>query len=546
MEANEIWRLYQSGIDFKNSINLYETVRKNERFFAGDQWAGVNAPDLPKPVLNFIKRACQQKIAEVKSNPTRILFSPCDLPSHEAPENGSNDLNDRDIASDRETELLNALFQSDWDRLKMDAVNLDGLQDACISGDYILYSFWDAQAETGQLSKGRVAVETIDNVNFYPGNPNDREIQRQPYIILARRELRRNVINEALRNGLKAQAEMIFSDSETDYQSGDMARSELRDEDCEKCITLLYLYRDDKTGHVMAQKTTRDALVKPEWDTKLTRYPVAMMNWENRKNCCHGRAEITGLIPAQRYINQMYAMTMLFTMQSACPKPVFNQGMIKAWSTAVGTAIPVNGDVNAAAKYLAPPDLPEDTYGLPEKLMRTTLEMAGVSDVMLGNVNPVNSSALKLARDSSTLIYETVKTRFYSMMEDFARNWLDMICAYQTVPRWERVGTAGRRKAVLFDGGKIRKRLFSVEVEVGAATSWSEALSVQTLNRLFDSGALTPKQYIERLPDGYLPMKSSLIREFEQREGEVWPDGRTGNRTGNGKRKRQPGRDEQK
>jgi hypothetical protein len=506
LDVTQIWSLYQRGIEFKSSIDLYETVAKNERFFAGDQWSGVNAPDLPKPVINFLKRACQQKIADVKSNPTKVYFSPIEFPS--AVVGGSE--NSQTI-SDDDTALLNALFEADWEGLKMDAINLDGLQDACISGDFILYNYWDATAHTGQAVQGQIYVEAIDNVNYYPLNPNEKDIQKQPGIIIARRELVSEVRREAERCGMANQVELIRDDDENYYQSGDMAKQDLYNA---KCITLLYMYKDIQTGHIMAQKCTRQAVVRPLWDTRLTRYPLCMMNWELRKNCCHGRAEITGLIPVQRYINQMYAMSMLFTMQSACPKPLFNQSMIKAWSTAVGTAIPVNGDVNNAAKYLEPPALPQDAYSLPEKLMRTTLEMTGVSNLELGSFNPVNTSAIILAREVATAPLETIKARFYSMIEDFARNWLDMLFVFCNVPRWANVHQSGRHIATAFDAARLKSCMWSVKIDVGAGTLWSEAATVQTLNSLLASGGITAKQYIERLPEGYLPMREMLLREL--------------------------------
>lgn len=501
MDASAIWELYERGIEYKSAIGLYDTVAKNERYFAGDQWNGVKAPDLPKPVVNFLKRTCQQKIAEVKANPTKVYFSPIDFPSQAA-----TGVSVAPAATDEDTSLLNALFEADWDRLKMDAVNLDGLQDACITGDCILYDYWDAAAPTGQEAAGMIRVETIDNVNYYPGNPNERDVQKQPNLIIARREPVANVRLEAGRFG--GSAEDVMPDTETFWQSGDLSGTELAGG--EKCVTLTYLTRDEESGRIFAQKCARGAVVRPLWDTRLTRYPIAMMNWETRKNCCHGRAEITGLIPVQRYINQMYAMAMLFTMQSACPKPIFNQGMVKAWSNAVGKAIAVNGDVSAAARYLTPPAISQDAYNLPERLMRTTLEMAGVSNISLGNVNPSNTSALIVAREASTVPLESVKTRFYAMLEDFARNWLDMTVACQTVPRW----AALKNGAAVFDAARLKKRLWAVKVDVGAATQWSEMTMVDTLGKLFDSGALTARQYIERLPESYLPMREGLLSQL--------------------------------
>lgn len=511
VSPQHIWQLYQYGVNFKNGIDLYNTVNLNERFFAGEQWAGVNAPDLPKPVINFIKRACQQRVAEVSASPVGVSFEAVEFPDEVAltgqePRTFTNS----------NAQLLNSMFDADWNRMKMDAVNLDGLLDAAITGDYILYNYWDGAAETGQAASGQICVETIDNVNFYPGNPNERDVQKQPYIIIARRELVSSVLAQARANGCSERdAELICADNNLSTQIGDMSKHEAIGEENSKCVTLLYIFKSEN-GHVMAQKITRAAVVRPLWDTGLTRYPLAIMNWEIQKNCCHGRAEITGLVPVQRYINQMYAMAMLFTMQSACPKAVYNQGMVKAWSNSVGSAIPVNGDIDSAVKYLEPPSLPADIYDLPDRLMTSTLEMLGVSQIELGTVNPTNTSAIIMAREASNMPVQSIKTRFYAMIEDFARNWLDMVLAYNTVPRWLKLRDKDGARAVVFDSSDLRGKLWSVKIEVGAASVWSEVNSVQTLNTLYSTGVIDARQYVERLPDGYLPMREKLLSELVQ------------------------------
>jgi hypothetical protein len=48
---------YEKGVDFKNQLNLYDTVRSNEDFYIGKQWEGVQSNGLPTPVFNFIKRS---------------------------------------------------------------------------------------------------------------------------------------------------------------------------------------------------------------------------------------------------------------------------------------------------------------------------------------------------------------------------------------------------------------------------------------------------------------------------------------------------------
>lgn len=507
IEPDVIKTLYDEGVDYKKRILLYDTVSTNERFFVGDQWYGVNAPDLPKPVINFIKRAVQQKVAEVNSNPVGVNFDSPEFP-HEVPLAGEETRVD-----DSSTRILNTMFDCDWKRMKMDPLCLDGLQDAAISGDFILYSYWNSEAKTGQLAEGQIETQLIDNVNFYPGNPNETDIQKQPYIIIISRELKSDVIKEAENNGITNDELLkIDGDTKNDYQSGDFAKKELYGDENLKCLTFTYLFKKD--GYVLAEKTTEDTIIKPIFNTMLKRYPIAMMNWERRKNCCHGRAEITGLISSQRYINQMYAMAMLFTMQSALPKAVYNQAMVKGFSNTVGSAVPVNGDINSAIKYLDPPKLSTDVYDLPQKMLDETLQMVGITDVDLGNINPTNTSAIILAREASSMPVNSIKQRFYSLIDDFARNWLDMVYAYETVPRFVKVKDKSGATISVFDPEIIKDKTFSVIIEVGSANAWSEISCVSTLSSLFSSGVINAREYVERLPQGYVPMREKLISEL--------------------------------
>ena len=54
--TNKAWRQYEAGKEYKNRIGLYETVRRNERFYRGEQWQSGEGGDLPKPVFNIVRR----------------------------------------------------------------------------------------------------------------------------------------------------------------------------------------------------------------------------------------------------------------------------------------------------------------------------------------------------------------------------------------------------------------------------------------------------------------------------------------------------------
>ena len=51
-----VWSEFVRAKRFNEAIGLYDTVEKNEHFYIGDQWHGVNAPDLDQPVMNMLSR----------------------------------------------------------------------------------------------------------------------------------------------------------------------------------------------------------------------------------------------------------------------------------------------------------------------------------------------------------------------------------------------------------------------------------------------------------------------------------------------------------
>ena len=67
-DAAALWREYGGGEAFDNALGLYETVERNEDFYTGNQWRGVNAPDLDKPVINVLSRVVKFCISSIMSD----------------------------------------------------------------------------------------------------------------------------------------------------------------------------------------------------------------------------------------------------------------------------------------------------------------------------------------------------------------------------------------------------------------------------------------------------------------------------------------------
>ena len=53
---------------------------------------------------------------------------------------------------------------------------------------------------------------------------------------------------------------------------------------------------------------------------------------------------------------------------------------------------------------------------------------------------------------------------------------------------------------------------------MGAATLWSTAIVVSTLDALLQAQIITPTQYLERMPSGIIPDKTGLIEDIKMQQ----------------------------
>ncbi len=496
-QPSDIFTQYEQGISYKNTINLYKSVDEAHRLFNGDQWAGLSVKNMPKPVFNLIKRVIQYKISALKSNPTSITVSSENL-------DGEGDLSHIGI-------MLTKLIKNIWERLQLDAKNQRGLKDAALTGDYILYFYWDPSIKTGQGYMGDINCEIIDNTSFFPGNPNVADIEKQPYIIIALRELTTNLKREAKKNNRpKEEIDLIMPDSDNFYSAGDMSKIEL--EGLDKTTALIKFYKNED-GKVYFKKVVRGAVIKEETDTKLTHYPFALMNWEEKKNCIHGISEVYGLKPNQLFINKAFAQAMLNSMLFAFPKMIYDNSRVRKPSNTIGGMIGVNGNIEGAVKYLNPPSVSGDLFRLIDLTISYTKEMMGVNDASLGNVSTNNTSAFIAVREASNVPLDNIRLRFYKMIEDAGRIILDFISSYYKTGRKFSYTENGQKVITTFDFSKMKDAVINLKVDVGPSSQFSELTSIETLDKLLMAERINFTQYLERIPDGYLPSKEKLIEE---------------------------------
>lgn len=505
------WKLYERGLDFNASINLEDTVRVNENFFVGKQWEGVVSNGLPTPVFNILKRVCCFVVATITSDNIKVNASPLtatpDTQSLVEP-----------------VRIINEELDSLTELNNIPSLMREFARNAAVDGDGCLYTWWDPDAETGQDAKGCIRTEVVENLRVHFGNPNDRDVQSQPWIILERREIISCAQREAKENG--------FDTWRNIGGDGDNTNPDSAKETTDKVTTIMLFWRDNETKHIWAYKAAKGSSIREPWDLGITRYPITWLNWDYIQDCYHGQAMITGLIPNQIFINKAWAMSQLSLMTTAFPKVVYDKTRVGKWDNRIGAAIGIQGgDVNNVAKIIDPATISPQISQFIQLAVEETEQSLGATSVALGDTRPDNTSAIIALQRAASTPSEITKQNLYRSIEDLYRIYIDFMGEYygkryvdMTPPEnvsqvYEFLGQKAPSEIPMeFDFSRLKDMPMHIKLDIGASSYYSEIASIQTLDNMLKMNQIDAIQYLERIPDGYIPGRRELINELKERQ----------------------------
>ncbi len=545
LNVKTIWSEYENGQQYKNSIGdkgIHDQARINERFFVGDQWHGVTAGN-EKPLTrrNIIKRIGEYKMATVGSAPIAVNYSAEGVPdvtdieaiSDVKAQMMQGNLPEEKVNDTEISVIMGALtnyFKITAERLKYDDKKDMMLKNAYISGTGILYTYWDSKIKTGLYADmerkvaitGDIACEVLDIENVVFGDPNNEDVESQPYIIIARRLDVDAVRREAELYGQPI--ENILPDGTDGYyrNAGDRGEDEPNDSNRVTVITKLYKKYDDNGNHTVYGKTvTKNAVVRPEWNLLIHRYPIAKFVWERRKSCAYGDSEVSYQIPNQIALNQAHSISVWAMQNTGMPKTIINGDLIPdGISNDPAEVIKIYGnaeDMVSAIRYVTPPNYGAAFINFTDAFAQNILFDNGANDAALGNLRPDNATAIVQAREAALAPMQMYQNRFYSANEDVARIWADFwITMYGK--RSIKINDNGNISYIVFDADRYKDLVITAKIDVGASTLWSEAVSISNLGNLLASGMISFTEYLERLPKGLIPDVNGLINARKQQE----------------------------
>ena len=517
--CEEILNKFEKGYSFNQQIGLYDKVKVNEDFFIGNQWEGVESNGLPTPTYNMFKRVINFQVSTITSD--NMAIQVVGMPS-------TSNYTAKQL--ERICDIINHQIAAIMERNKIVAKNREFLRNAAVTGDGCMHFYYDSSIENGQLVKGEIQAEVLDNLRVMFGNPNSRDVQKQPYIIISKRELVEDVqwrIEDLKEMGreegetyTKANPDEIMPDSEKFQNDYDSYTDD-------KVTVLTYYFRNRETGTIWAIEATEKQIIREAYDTGYSLYPLVWINWDYIRDCYHGQAMVTGLLSNQKFINKMFALVGISLLTTAFPKYVYDRTKIRNWSGDVGTAIGVSGNVNDVAKVIEGASVSPQIAQFIEMSFDKTHSLLGASDVAMGDSRPDNTSAIIALQRAANTPMELTKQQDYQAMEDAARIWIDMMAVnygnrmVEVSMDMDKMGEQPLGMQLptqtfmqSFDFSILKEVQLAIRQDVGASSYWSEMASMQTLDNLLMNDRINLKQYLERLPNGYLSKKQELLDEI--------------------------------
>jgi hypothetical protein len=496
---------FTAGQHYKDAIGLYDTYAQNEAFYVGDQWRGVDADDIDKPVINFLQRVVSMRNAKVSSQDWNTRFL--------------------SFVQNDETDAISKMLSDQVDhvieRLGLKSIARTAQRNECVDGDACVYFDFDADAESGMSAPGAVTCELLENINVYFGNRYSRDVQKQPWIIIHQRRFLDDVKDEARENGVREEdVESITGDSDEHQLE--------QDSPSDMVSVLIKLWKENGTVHAI--KTVKDLVLRKEWDTGYKLYPIAWSSAEIIKGSYHGRAMLTGLIPNQIAMNKSWAGIIWQIQKTGFSQPVVDRTRIPDWNGEPGQMIEAQGpvtNVRDAVMYLEPAPVPVSVISAMDNLMSTTRDCMGASDATMGDVNPDNASAIIALQQADEQPLELRKQAFHDFVEDMCRIIADIIRArygkrqvMMNVTYDDENGQRQTRQELQeFDFSTLDELQMTMRVDVGASSLYSEQLQVQTASNLFTTGIIDDPAklaiYLKVMPEKYIPGKQVLQQYCE-------------------------------
>ena len=511
-KAGEIWKQYQDGVKYQQSMGFTTDFPKFISFKEGDQWAAVteNTKNLPRPVFNITEMFIRAKRAAITNQGLSLTYTPLEVFDDEEQqakaEQGAKDFTD--------------FAKIMWENLDQEELNNEFVDDSVTVGTGILHYYWNSNKKGGNQLKwqGDMEGEVLDPLNVFFANPHRRKVQEQEWIIIQDRLTVKAVQEMARQEGVPEElVRLIGADNN---ESGEYTSETKEVTDNDKITVLIKYFKKD--GAVYYSKSIAnmvivdDRLLTPEVEGlsyKMSLYPIAIMPCIRRKKCIYGLGYAQDVIAVNKALNQLNGMELLNAIQCGNPAVVVTPNAIRQKLTNQGGQIITDYSPDGnGIRYLQPPAFSTIFSRLGNEMFELVRTTTGVTDVSTGETlgaNMAASAIIALQNQAKTPIKE-LQNRYFSAIKEVGDIWLEFFKAYYNTDRNMAVeNEEGKVENRIFNGSQYADIDYKLKVEVAVATD-KETLAVSLLDSMRQREDINKEQYVELMPDAAMPFKTQI------------------------------------
>lgn len=417
-EAQTIYKQFEAGQNFKNSKNILTQANRAVDFYEGNQWGDFRGK-LPfeKPSINVIQNVIDGKAASINQKIFKINF-----------------IVDNDNLS---TNTISKFTDFQLKEMNHEDIILSATYDALIKGTGIWYEYWneDKEGVLGNI-EGALEASIIDIEDIVFSNPNEKNVQKQEWIIIRSRESVKFVKDICTNLTDKEKQEFIVSDSiDTKYSNNieqkdeemvysymkmfkkdgevyfekatkeivyqeptslnpmtnekAIKKSKKELEDNEQNDVYQDLYEKDSVNRHTMQYTDDELTEDEAYDLKYkaNQYPINVLTFLERNNCIFGISFAAQLIPQQKLINQLIAANTLCAVKQAQPSVIVKAGALGTANIDFSKPNSVITDysgygVNDAIKLLSGGAVPTAQFELAQAMISMTKDVYRANDIL--------------------------------------------------------------------------------------------------------------------------------------------------------------------
>lgn len=509
-QLTAVWNKFQKCKSYIEKKQLVSKTKENWNFYLGDQWEGIDADGERLPVLNFIEAVIKYKVAVVSQNVMTATFS---------------DINSNQDFAEL-CEALNKSFSESWEKAKMDDVLWEVTEAGAVQGDS--YAYW-GDGDTKKPPK------ILPNTCVLLGDENEKDLQKQPFILIYERLNVEHVKSIAKQNGIsKEDIELITSDDNKELIATN------KDEVEGKVGSVIMLSKNTdgfveitrSTKHVVYEPTRELRHMRAETGEKLgsgqKMYPLVNFVWKRVPNNARGVSEVAQLIPNQIAVNKTIARRAITVKLTAYPRIAYNSAALQNPEDLdkVGAPLEVNGgaeSVNQMISYLNATNISQDAEKLQDALITLTRELAGAGDYATGNVNPEQASgqAILAVRDNAqTPLNRQVAVRS-QFVEDVALLWFDLWTAFS-------IDNSGNFEidGEIYPMEFVQELIPSIKIDVSQDDTWTKTAEQQWIDAIYQKGDMTLEEYVEVSNSNIIPKGrfQSMLAKRQQMIGQMPQD----------------------